>query len=177
MNQLYYEIDGSLRSITCLSPGSVPLKFPLWIPCLCVTGWELGPEWVGLGPADNVWVLDFVQERFHNTSPGDFWGMFIKAGDSETKEGDRVEEETGDSLGGALLWIPRNIIGQKWARAEPLLAHWKIKASVTEVSQGGVALAHWKVREKCGLRDRSRSKPWRNYHAHCSPSFKSHGDP
>ena len=33
-----------------------------------------------------VWVLDFVEERFHNMSPGDFDSIFIKAGDSETRE-------------------------------------------------------------------------------------------
>ena len=46
-----------------------------------------------------MWVLDFVQERFHNTSPG----TFIKARDSEKKEGLKVEEATGVSLGGAAL--------------------------------------------------------------------------
>ena len=42
--------------------------------------------------ACSVRVLDFVQERFHNTSPGDFESMFIKAGDSETKEGLKIKE-------------------------------------------------------------------------------------
>ena len=32
-------------------------------------------------------VLDFMQERFHNTSASDFENTLIKAGDSETKEG------------------------------------------------------------------------------------------
>ena len=40
----------------------------------------------------SVWVLDFMQGRFHNTSPGDLKSAFIKAGDSETKEGLRVEK-------------------------------------------------------------------------------------
>ena len=31
-----------------------------------------GPEQVCLGSASSVWVLDFVQERFHNMSPGDY---------------------------------------------------------------------------------------------------------
>ena len=48
-------------------------------------------------------VLDFMQERFHNMSSGDFGRMFIKAGDSETKGGLRIEEATGESLGGAAL--------------------------------------------------------------------------
>ena len=39
-----------------------------------------------------MWVLDFVQERFHNISPGDFDSMFIKAGNSEIKERLKIEE-------------------------------------------------------------------------------------
>ena len=35
----------------------------------------------------SVWILDFVWERFHNTSPGDYEGTFIKAGDSKTRKG------------------------------------------------------------------------------------------
>lgn len=30
-----------------------------------------GPERVCLGPAGNVQILDFMQERCHNMSPGD----------------------------------------------------------------------------------------------------------
>ena len=74
-----------------------------------------GPEWVCLELACSVWGVDFVQERFHNTSPGDFESRFSKAGDSETKEGLRGEEATGESLGGALLWLSRNGIGKKQA--------------------------------------------------------------
>ena len=40
---------------------------------------------------------------------------FIKTGDSETKEGPRVEEATVESLGGALLWLSRNVRGKKSA--------------------------------------------------------------
>ena len=46
-----------------------------------------GPDQVSLGPASSVWVVDFVQERLLNTSPGDYEGTFIKAGDSETRKG------------------------------------------------------------------------------------------
>ena len=49
-----------------------------------------------------MWVLDLVWERFHNTSPSDFESMFIKAGDSETEEGLRVEEVTGEPRWAAL---------------------------------------------------------------------------
>ena len=43
-----------------------------------------------------MWGFDFVQERFHNMSPGDFQSMFMKAEGSATKEGLRVEEVTGE---------------------------------------------------------------------------------
>ena len=62
-----------------------------------------GPEQACLRPAYSVWVLDLLQQRFHNRSPGDFESMFIKAGDSKTKEGPRIEEETGERLGGPAL--------------------------------------------------------------------------
>ena len=40
----------------------------------------------------NVWVLDLMQGRFHDMSPGDFEDVLIKAGDRETKEGLTMEE-------------------------------------------------------------------------------------
>ena len=39
-----------------------------------------GPEWVCPGPAGGVWVLDFVQERFHSTSLDDYEDAFTEAG-------------------------------------------------------------------------------------------------
>ena len=39
-----------------------------------------------------MWVLDFMQERFHDTSLSDFESMFMKAGDSGTKEGCKIKE-------------------------------------------------------------------------------------
>ena len=48
---------------------------------------EPGPEPVCLGPSGRVWVLDFLQERFHHMSPGDYDDTFIKAGGSETRKG------------------------------------------------------------------------------------------
>ena len=53
----------------------------------CVTRQDPGLEQVCLGPACSVWVLDFMQKRFHNTSPGDLERTFINAGGSETKKG------------------------------------------------------------------------------------------
>lgn len=47
------------------------------------------------------------------TSPGDFESPLIKAGESETKEGFRVEDIVGKSLGGTLLWLPRKVIGKE----------------------------------------------------------------
>ena len=35
-------------------------------------------EQVCLRPAGRVWAPDFVQERFHNTSPGDLASTLIK---------------------------------------------------------------------------------------------------
>lgn len=37
-----------------------------------VTGQEPYLEWVCFKPSCIMWALDFVQERFHNTSPSDF---------------------------------------------------------------------------------------------------------
>ena len=33
-----------------------------------------GPEWVCRGPAGSIWVLEFVYERVHKMSPGDYEG-------------------------------------------------------------------------------------------------------
>lgn len=49
---------------------------------------EASLSWHDLGCV----VLDFLHERFQDTSPGDFENTFIKAWDSETKEGLRIEE-------------------------------------------------------------------------------------
>lgn len=55
-------------------------------------------------------------------STDDFESAFIKVGGSKTKEGLRVEEATGESLGSTLLWLPRNLIGKKprlWLTGKP----------------------------------------------------------
>lgn len=51
-----------------------------------VTGKGTGLEWICLGASLYVWLLDFLQERFQNTGPGDFECTFSIA-DSETKKG------------------------------------------------------------------------------------------
>lgn len=57
-----------------------------------------------------MWVLDCVQERFHYTSSGGFEDTFIKIGYRKqrklgnwVKERLKVEEVTGEGLGGVLL--------------------------------------------------------------------------
>ena len=50
-----------------------------------------------------MWVLDFIQEWLHNPSAGNFENIFTKSGGSETKEGLKVKEVSGDSLGGAAM--------------------------------------------------------------------------
>lgn len=79
-------------------------------------------------------------ERFHKISPGDFGSTFIKAGNSETKERPRVTELTGESLGKALLWFPRNV-GKEQAKSWLLLAHWEMMVTETEENQGGAAFS------------------------------------
>ena len=44
-------------------------------------------------------------------SPGDFDNIFVKTGDSESKEGLMVEV-TGESLGSA-FWLPRKVRGEE----------------------------------------------------------------
>lgn len=36
--------------------------------------------------ASSVWVLNFMEERFHDMSPGDCESTFIAAGEGEVKE-------------------------------------------------------------------------------------------
>lgn len=55
-------------------------------------------------------------------SAGDFESAFIKVGGSKTKEGLSVEEASEESLGNALFWLPRNLIGKKprlWLTGKP----------------------------------------------------------
>ena len=82
-----------------------------------VTGEGLSLGQVCFRLAGSVWVLDFMQERSHNASPGDFESIFVRAGDGETQEGLSVEEATGEPLGSALLWLPRNVTGKMRAVA------------------------------------------------------------
>ena len=65
----------------------------------------IGPKEVCLGLARGVWVLDVMQERVHNMSPSDLEGTFIKGEGRGTKEGPRVEEARGKTLGRAALAV------------------------------------------------------------------------
>ena len=65
-------------------------------------GQELGLEQVCLRPAYSVWVLDFMQEIFHDMTPGDFESMLTKAEDSETRKGlgqKKRQERAGSGFG------------------------------------------------------------------------------
>ena len=53
------------------------------------------PDWVCLGPATSVWVLTSCRKDF--TSPGDYEGMFIKAGDSETRKDLALKQQESPS--------------------------------------------------------------------------------
>ena len=57
-------------------------------------------------------------------SPGDFERTFFMAGGSETKERRRAEEVTGESLGGALLWLPRKVRGRSEGYRERSEPRW-----------------------------------------------------
>lgn len=85
----------------------------------------------------SLWVLDFVQERLHNTSPGDFESMFITAEDSVKRKG--LGQKTGECVG------------------ESALVHWEVKVTLREVRQGGLLPAHQEVREKGALERSSRA--------------------
>lgn len=52
----------------------------------------LHPKQAFLGLASHVRVFDFVQERFHNVSSGDFKDVLIKVGESITKEVLKIEK-------------------------------------------------------------------------------------
>lgn len=105
-----------------------------------------------------MWVLDFVQERFHEVSPADTESVFIKAGDSETRAGLGLKEPQ-DSLGGIAL------------------ALWK--RSGNEGSQGKAVVNSLESQRKGGLGDRVRglALDYLPAAAHCSPGYKLCGDP
>lgn len=76
--------------------------------------------------------------------------MFMKAEDSETKEGLRAEDAVGESLGGALFWT-------LYRRQE---------------SQGRAAVAPWAVRGKGGVETGSGGECRSN-----CPCSSADGDP
>ena len=102
---MYPDQESNLQRFS--AQDNIPISWTTW-PVLCLNSWLC---------AGNT----------HNTSPGDFESMFIKAGNSETKEGLRVEDAGRESLGGALLWLSRNTVEKKWAKERLLLVHWKVR--------------------------------------------------
>lgn len=46
-----------------------------------------GPQQVCLRLAGRVWVLDFVQGRFHSISAGECESVLLKAADREARKG------------------------------------------------------------------------------------------
>lgn len=64
----------ALYSFSVSKPPNPPAT-SLVIQAASVSGKEAGPS-----RACSVLVLDFMQERLRNSSPGDFKGTFMKAG-------------------------------------------------------------------------------------------------
>ena len=76
-------------------------------------------------------------------SLGDFENLFIKVGDSETKEGLRVEGATGESLGGALLWLFSNIIRKSEPRQGCCWLTGRQRKRALEMGLGGKPGTSW----------------------------------
>ena len=93
MTVLVFTNTASLNNISFFTLDCLFFSNTDWIPT--VIRWGHSQALVYLRPACSVRVLDFAQERFRNMIPGDFESKFLTAGDSETKEGLRVEEATG----------------------------------------------------------------------------------
>ena len=111
-------LEGSWERLCCkLMPAATcTMLWSLWWALMwaeAVPERDQAHSGSALGRLVSVWVLDSVQGRLDNTSPGDFENMLIKAEDGETKWL-RIEEATRECLGGALLWPSRNVKGKKW---------------------------------------------------------------
>lgn len=65
-----------------------------------------GPTWAAL--AGSMWLLDFVQGRFH-TSPGGFERTFIKSGNNRGTGGPRREGQQDRDEAAAWLWEPHGL--------------------------------------------------------------------
>ena len=103
--------------------------------------------------------------------------MFIKAGDSETKEGLRVEEAVGERRGGALLWLPRVTVGRQWTMLGCVDSLRSKSHSVRSDPCWGCCLLTKKSQERGPWRWVRWVSLGRAAAAHCSPSCKSHGGP
>ena len=72
-----------------------------------------GLEQACLGPSSSMCVLTSFREDLTTQGKVILKFLFIEAWNRETQEGFRGEEATGESPGGALLWLPRNVTGKK----------------------------------------------------------------
>lgn len=96
----------------------------------------------------SVWGLDSVQERCHNTSPGDLESTFIKAED-RTRKGSGWKKQQ-ESRGG-LLRLPGEVPGEQSAR--------------------------WKGREKGAVETGAGGEPGRSCRCSLLPGLQVLGDP
>lgn len=62
------------------------LLFLVFLSLSSLHSWRPSPLVIGQGTWSCV-VLDFMQEKFYNMSPGDYEKTFIKVGDNETRKG------------------------------------------------------------------------------------------
>lgn len=90
-------------------------------------------------------VLDFLQERSHNTNPGDFESMFIKTAGSLTRRNPASKKQQERACA-RLLGISRNLQerSESGQAGEPEKSGpWRQEQ---EVSSGPVAATHGKSR-------------------------------
>lgn len=74
-------------------------------------------------------------------------------------------EVTEESLSGALLWVPENVIVKKWSKVVLLLDHWKVKVTVTKVSQGRATVnSQENERRRGAFETGSGGRPWMGCH-------------
>lgn len=63
-----------------------------------------------------------------------FENIFIKAGDSETEKILQEKKQSERDQAG-MLWLSRNVTRKKWANAQLLSAHWRLREK--ETASGG----------------------------------------
>ena len=102
-------------------------------------------------------------------------GRLLKLG-SETKEGPGVEEGTGESLGGALLWLLERY-REAVSQGKLAVSSREVKATVTEGSQGRDAFSPRGSRRKGGPWGQGQGvSPGKAATVPFSSGCKCHGD-